>query len=77
MAAKTKSAAELPTPVTATVIGRRREGEEVQFPRRTLHCPGCGVAWVLEPVEGAEQATVLHLDFACADCKYTAALGLS
>lgn len=77
MAPKAKSAAELPTPMTATVIGRRREGEEVAFPRRTVHCPGCGVAWVVEPVEGAEALRVLHFDFACADCKYEAALGLS
>lgn len=75
-AAKAANPAAEPTPQTATVIGRRREGEEVQFPRRTVHCPGCGAAWVVEPAEGAEALPVLHLDFACADCNYSTALGL-
>lgn len=77
MAPKAKDPGAERTKPTATVLGRRREGETVEFPRRVVHCPGCGVAWLLEAVEGAEQASVHHFDFECADCGYTAAMGLS
>ncbi len=77
MAGAKKNVASTPTPANATLIGRRREGEEVQFPRRVFDCPGCGVKWVIEPDEAVKSGETLHFEFECADCDYAAAVGLT
>lgn len=79
---KHQNVASKPTPENAKVLGLLGDAE-LQAPDRALSCPGCGVKHLVRPDESIlEQGTVkpgitLHFEFECAECDYSASLGMS